>query len=77
MLVWPMLRGSQLQAKIALRIKALLKEKGLSAERFAWEVGLSPGFLYHFLACERRGSLETLETIAKGLGIKVKDLFPD
>ncbi len=62
--------------QIAKRIKDQLKRKRISAERLAFEIGLSPGYLYHLLAGERKAGVETLEKIAKGLGVSVRSLFP-
>jgi len=35
--------------QVANRIKALLLARGISAEKLAYEVGMSKGFLYAFL----------------------------
>ncbi len=67
----------KIHAKVAKRIKALLEEEGMSADRLALEIGMSRGFLYEFLGGKKRASLDSLERIADGLNVRVKDLFPD
>lgn len=67
---------SNVHAKIAARIKVLLKEQGKSAEKLAFETGLSKSFLYRYLRGDVKAGVETLETVAKGLDVKLRDLFP-
>jgi transcriptional regulator with XRE-family HTH domain len=68
---------TQIHKRIALRIKQLLKTRGISAERLAFECGLSKSFMYGYLAGKTRAGVESLEKIAEGLEVPLRELFPD
>jgi transcriptional regulator with XRE-family HTH domain len=65
---------------IRSKIKALLKAKGISAEKLAYESEVSKAFMYGYLAgADRHKDIgaKTLAKIAEGLEISMKDLLPD
>ena len=69
----------KLHAHIRSRIKALLRQRGISAEKLAYEVGVSKGFIYGYLKGDAKHgniSLNTLHRLAEGLEVSVKDLLP-
>jgi transcriptional regulator with XRE-family HTH domain len=60
---------------LGIRIKELRKIQGLSQERLADIVDLDPKYV-SFIECGRNApSLETMENIARALGVEIKDLF--
>ena len=66
--------------QIRARIKALLKAKGISAEKLAFESDVSKAFLYGYLAGAKNHEdvgVRTLAKIAEGLEVPLKDLMPD
>lgn len=56
-----------------LRIKEILKAKGITAKELAAKIGISEGALS--LAINGNPTVETLEKIASALGVPVSDLF--
>ena len=57
------------------RIKELRKIKGLSQEGLSIQVDVDPKYI-SFIECGRSSpSLETMENIARALGVEIKDLF--
>ena len=65
---------------IRARIKALLKAKGISAEKLAFESEISKAFIYGYLENKPKHGdigLSTLAKIAEGLEVPLKDLMPD
>ena len=66
--------------QIRAKIKALLKAKGISAEKLAFESDVSKAFLYGYLAGAKNHEdvgIRTLAKIAEGLEVPLKDLMPD
>ena len=66
--------------QIRAKIKALLKAKGISAEKLAFESDVSKAFLYGYLAGAKNHEdvgVRTLAKIAEGLEVPLKDLMPD
>lgn len=61
--------------KLAKRIKELREAKGLTIERLAYENDLSKGNLSEIERGRIDPKLTTLEKIAKGLEIPLKELF--
>ncbi len=58
-------------------IKILLAQKGISAEKLAYECGVSKGFLYGYLAGNSKNiSVDILNKIASGLEVPLRSLFP-
>jgi|GEM_PF-6719393 len=61
------------------QLKARLKAKGISAEKLAYEVGISKGFIYGYLKGDekhRNISVTVLNKLAEGLDVSLKDLLP-
>jgi transcriptional regulator with XRE-family HTH domain len=61
--------------KIAKRIKRLREEQGLTIEKLAYENDLSKGNLSEIERGLIEPKLTTLEKIAKGFDISLKELF--
>jgi transcriptional regulator with XRE-family HTH domain len=54
----------------------LRAEVGITQEKLAWEAGLeSKGYLSRIESGQRLPSLETLDRLARRLGVEVRDLF--
>ena len=56
-------------------IQKLRKMKGLTQEEFAEKIGTGRTYVGYIEQGVKRPSLEMLDKIAKGLGVKIKDLF--
>lgn len=56
-----------------LRIKEIIKAKGITAKELAAKIGISEGALS--LAINGNPTVETLEKIASALGVEVSELF--
>ena len=56
-----------------MRIKEVIKQKGMTAKELAAKLGISEGALS--LAINGNPTVETLEKIASALGVSVSDLF--
>lgn len=56
-----------------LRIKEIIKAKGITAKELAAKIGISEGALS--LAINGNPTVETLEKIASALGVPVSELF--
>lgn len=65
-----------IDAKVAKNIRLQLKKKGLTQEKLAYEIGMSKGYLSNFLNGKKGISLATLQKVATGLQVPVKDLIP-
>ncbi len=63
--------------EVAGQVKELLKGRKMSADRLALEINMSRGFLYEFLTGKKKASLDSLQRIADGLDVEVRDLFPE
>ncbi|MDR1323336.1 MAG: helix-turn-helix domain-containing protein [Candidatus Margulisbacteria bacterium] len=61
--------------KLAKRIKALRKARGLTAEQLAINSDLSKTALSYIERCMKEPKLCTLESIADGFDITLKELF--
>jgi transcriptional regulator with XRE-family HTH domain len=68
---------SKLHAHVARRIRDKLRAKGMSAEKLALEIEMSRGYIYEFLNGKKNITIDTLQRIADGLEIKIRDLFPE
>ncbi|MFN6088814.1 MAG: helix-turn-helix domain-containing protein [Cyclobacteriaceae bacterium] len=64
-----------IQQKIAVRIKAIRQEKGLTQEALAWSADVDRTFMNHVESGRKNISLNSLEKILSGLGISFKDFF--
>lgn len=59
-----------------MRIAALRAEVGITQEKLAWEAGLeSKGYLSRIESGQRLPSLDTLERLARRLGVEIRDLL--
>jgi len=58
-----------------LRVKELLKEKGMTAKELAARIGITEGALSQQLKEGANPSLQTLAKIATALGVPVSSLF--
>jgi len=66
---------TQLRRQFAKRLKTLRVEKQLTQEELAKMTGLSTSFISSLERGVDAPSFESLESIAKALGVPVKDLF--
>ena len=66
---------SELYEKIALRIKFLRKQQGLTQEKLAERAEISLDYLGKIEVNINRPGLVSLFKIAKALNVKIKDLF--
>jgi len=64
-----------MKRKLGQRIKALRKQKGLTIEKLAYENDLAKGNLSEIEKGAINPKLSTLEKIAAGLEISLKELF--
>ena len=64
-----------IKSLIGKRIRDLRKQRGLSQEELGWEAELHFTYIGAVERGERNCSIITLEKIAKGLGINIKDFF--
>lgn len=58
-----------------LRIKELLKEKGISGKQLAQELGVTENSISLILNNKRQPRFETLADIAKVLDVDIRELF--
>ncbi|MCD4812807.1 helix-turn-helix domain-containing protein [bacterium] len=63
------------QTKVVKNIRKLLTQRGISAEKLAFEIDMSKSYLYAFMAGKKGITLESLERIAEGLDIDIKNFF--
>jgi len=61
--------------KVASNIRKLLASKGKSAEKLAYEIGMSKAFMYDFLNGKKDIRLQNLERIADGLDVGLEEFF--
>jgi transcriptional regulator with XRE-family HTH domain len=64
-----------IKSLIGKRIRDLRKQRGLSQEELGWKAELHFTYIGAVERGERNCSIITLEKIAKGLGINIKDFF--
>lgn len=60
---------------VAKNIKKLLAEQSKTAEKLAYEIGMSKSFMYDFLNGQTDMSLHNLQKIAEGLDVEVEELI--
>lgn len=63
------------KALLGARIKELRKAKGLSQDQLSESIGIDPKHLSRIEVGKSYPYMETLESIAKSLGVEIKDLF--
>lgn len=61
--------------RFSKRLRSLIKERRTSAERLAYEAGISKSYLSAVLRCRKSPTLRTIEKIAKTLDLDIRDLF--
>jgi transcriptional regulator with XRE-family HTH domain len=61
--------------RLSKRLKGLIRERRTTAEKLAYESGVSKGNLSDILRGKRSPTLRTLDKIAKNLGVEVRDLL--
>lgn len=64
-------------AKQFFRIREVLVEKGKTNSWLAGKLGVDPVTISRYVNNHRQPSMETLQAIAKALGVKMKDLIND
>jgi transcriptional regulator with XRE-family HTH domain len=57
------------------RIRKIRKEKGITQEELAWRAELDFSYLNQIENGKANPSIEAIARIAKGLGVKAKDLL--
>lgn len=67
--------GKLIYNNVMLRIKALLKERGITAKEFAKRLGMSEVGFGITISDKGNPSLERLQQIADELGVPVAELF--
>lgn len=67
--------SSTIGRKFAKRLKAMRKKFGLSQEELAEIFDVDSSYIGRLERLERNPSLETLDKMANGLGVKVHDLI--
>jgi transcriptional regulator with XRE-family HTH domain len=65
-----------INTKVAKNILKHIKKRGTTQEKLAYEIGISKGYLSNFLRGNTGMSLTTLQKVATGLHVTVKDLMP-
>lgn len=66
---------TRLAKNLGKRISELRRQKKTTSEKLAYENGISKGYLSDIENGKRLPSLKLLETIAKALGVSLRDLF--
>ena len=60
-----------------LRIKEILKAKGMTAKQLAESMGKTPQYLNNIINGGKGASLNTLQEVAKALDMPISSLFAD
>ena len=66
---------SKINTQFGLRIVELRKSAGISQEELAFRSNIHRAYMGTIERGEKSVTLNTIEKIAAGLGVKVKDLF--
>ena len=61
--------------RLSTRIRALIKARKTTAEKVAYESGISKSYLSAVLRCRKSPTIRILDRIAKTLEVDVKELF--
>lgn len=64
-----------IRMKIGLRVKELRAERGISQERFAYDIGMARTYFAEVETGKRNVSAINLEKIACGLNVSLKQFF--
>lgn len=62
--------------RLGKSIKTFRKQKGLTQEKLAEKIKVTPKYIQFIESAKRKPSLKTLYRIAQTLKVKVKDLMP-
>lgn len=68
-------KGALVHQKIAEKIKAIRKSKGITQEKLALKADLNRAYIGYIERGERKPSVDTLEKIAKELNVQLFELF--
>lgn len=69
------MRSQSLQQVVGAHVRRIRRERGLSQEELAHEIGLHRTFVGAVERGERNLTLQTVERIAAGLGVAATDLL--
>ncbi len=69
-------RDASVRALFGDRVRRLRKERGYSQERFAMLSGLDRSYFGGVERGERNVSLDNIASIARALGVPIRELFP-
>ena len=69
-------RHSEVTAKFGEKLRKLRKERGVSQEELAARAGLHRTYVSSVERGERNVSLETIDKLARALGLPMGDLMP-
>ena len=61
--------------RVIRNIKRLMAQKDMLAEHLARESGVDRGHLSYYLANKKSATVETIERIARALGVDIMELF--
>lgn len=70
---------AKIDVQIRAKIKGLMKAKKLSGDGLWRLTGVSKSFIYGYLAADtshKTATVATLDKLARGLGVKLRDLMP-
>ncbi len=65
----------KIENRLSKRLKTLIREHRTTAEKLAYETGISKGNLSEILRGKRSPTMRTLDKIARNLGVDIKELF--
>ena len=65
----------QIAQRVSRRIKALIKQRQMTAEQVAFVADISKSYLSAILRCKKSPTIRTLAKIAEALDVDVKELF--
>ena len=71
-----MARISEVSLRFGEKLRKLRKERGISQEELAARAGLHRTYVSSVERGERNVSLETIDKLARGLGLPMGDLMP-
>lgn len=64
-----------LPSQVASKIKNMLMQQHKTAEKLAYEIGMSKGYLSEFLNGKKDITLKNLQRLAEGLDVDPKEFF--
>ena len=69
--------SSEMRRVFGKRVRCMRQRRGISLRGFALMIGIDKGFLVDIEYGRKSPTLDTIEKIASGLGVKTSDLFID